>query len=136
MQSGRKPAPRPDGNTAAYWSGAKAGKLLLPRCEDCGRICFPPLPRCKYCLSEKLAWAAMSGRGTIDSFCVVHTDLVGGFSPPYAVAQVQLEEQADLLLPANIVGARAADLRIGAPVEVVFESREDGVVVPQFRLAS
>lgn len=136
MQSGRKPAPRPDGNTAEYWGGAKAGKLSLPRCGDCGCFSFPPLPRCKYCLSEKLSWIAMSGRGTIDSFCVVHTDVVGGFAPPYTVAQIQLEEQADLLVPANIVGAREADIRIGAPVKVEFESREDGVVVPQFRLAS
>jgi hypothetical protein len=36
----------------------------------------------------------------------------------------------------NIVGAEAADLAVGLPVEVVFHDTGDGTALPRFRPAS
>ena len=36
-----KPLPVIDQSNRAYWEGCRAGRLLLPRCEDCGRTWFP-----------------------------------------------------------------------------------------------
>jgi len=30
-----KPIPRPSADTRVFWEGAKAGKLMLPRCTTC-----------------------------------------------------------------------------------------------------
>ena len=47
---------------------------------------------------------------------------------------VELAEQADLRLPANIVRGDADELRVGMPVRVLFEPHGD-VYVPVFEPA-
>ena len=75
-----------------------------------------------------------SGRGTIYSFTIVCSNAPSAFAAdvPYAVAVVRLEEGVQLL--ANIVASDFGELRCDAPVEVVFEPKGEGWVVPQFRL--
>ena len=53
---------------------------------------------------------------------------------PYNVAVVELEEGPRL--NTNIVGVENEDLRVGMPVEVVFEELSDEVSLPKFRPAS
>ena len=129
-----RPRPVPDAESAPYWEAARAHRLSLPRCDDCGLWLFPPRQRCPGCQSSRLRWEALSGKGTVFSRCVMHERLVPGFTPPYLVAQVELQEQAGLLLMCNILDARPEEVAIGAPVEVAFEDLEDATLV-QFRLA-
>jgi uncharacterized OB-fold protein len=53
---------------------------------------------------------------------------------PYAIAIVELAEQDDLRLAANIVGCEVDSVRIGLPVQVRFEryDADDRVFVPVF----
>jgi uncharacterized OB-fold protein len=51
------------------------------------------------------------------------------------VAIVELEEQPSLRLTTNLVGCEPAAVRIGMPLRVVFEAREDGVFLPLFEPA-
>jgi hypothetical protein len=51
---------------------------------------------------------------------------------PYVLALVELEEQADVRLATNIVNCLPETVRIGMPVEVLFEQSED-VWVPLFQ---
>ena len=51
------------------------------------------------------------------------------------IAVVELDEQADLRLPTNIVDSAPADLHIGAPVRVRFEQHGE-VHVPVFAVAA
>jgi uncharacterized OB-fold protein len=53
---------------------------------------------------------------------------------PYAIAIVELAEQDDLRLAANIVDCELDSIRIGLPVEVRFERHDadDNVFVPVF----
>lgn len=129
-----KPAPIPDMQTQPYWDGAAAGQLRLPWCADCARFAQPWMPGCPGCLRADLRWSAVSGRGTVWSLCVMWGDFVPGFSPPYPVAEIALDEQPDLLIVSNIVGDRAEEAAIGMPVQVAFERREDGTTLPQFEL--
>jgi uncharacterized OB-fold protein len=48
--------------------------------------------------------------------------------PPYVIAIVELEEQADLRVVANVVGCRPADVHIGLPVQVGFEDHGEHAV--------
>ena len=128
-----KPVPFPDMETEPFWAAAREHKLMLPKCEDCGFVIFPPKARCPRCLSENVRWTEMSGRGTVYTFSIMHDTFMRGYEPPYVVAQVDLEEQAGLRLNCNIMECEVADVRIDMPVEVVFEDRTDEVTLPQFR---
>lgn len=130
-----KPLPVIDRSNQAYWDGCRAGRLLLPRCEDCGRTWFPPSANCPGCLSRRIAWIPASGRGRIWSWNVFHRAYFPGFAAelPYLTALVELAEGP--LMASTIVGAAAADLRCDLPVEVVFDQVTAEVTLPKFRIA-
>jgi uncharacterized OB-fold protein len=130
-----RPLPVEDDDSYPYWQAAREHRLALPRCDDCGKICFPPRARCPACLSDRMTWDDMSGRGSVYSFCTVCVPVVRGVEPPYVVAQVELEEQAGLRVIANILDCPPSDVRIGMAVEVCFEDLDDDIALPQFRPA-
>jgi uncharacterized OB-fold protein len=131
-----RPRPLPDEVSRFYWEGAAEGRLLVQRCGVCTRWQFPPEVACVYCQSTDVVPTAVSGRGTLYSYSVINRAFHEGFvgSLPYVVGLVELEEQAGLRLLTNIVGAEADSLKIGMPLEVTFEKRDD-VTLPQFRPA-
>ena len=128
------PAPRIDADSRPYWEGARAGRLLLQRCGDCGTLRFYPRRLCPECWSEAVEWVEASGRGKVHSFSIVHRAPAPAFRArlPYVIALVDLAEGPRMM--ANIVGPDALGLRIGDKVAVVFEERAEGAKVPQFRL--
>jgi len=67
----------------------------------------------------------------------MHQRDVAGFEgeAPFINIVVELIEQPLLLMVANLPNGERDRLRTGAAVEVWFEDRAAGVVVPQFRLA-
>ena len=125
-----------------FWEGTLAGELRMQACTACGRFRFPPRPMCPHCRSVESTWKAVSGRGTIYSFVVPHPPLLPQFAElaPYNVVLVALDEEPTLRLVGNLVaGADApinsvdpADIRIGAPVQVVFQRVADGVALPRW----
>ena len=134
----RKPLPEITPVNQAFWEGAKAGKLLMQKCADCGAWIFCPRPICVDCNSDKLQWVSLSGRGTIFSFTVIR-EVVGqalrGFAPdiPYVTAWIDLEEGPRFC--SNVIGCPVEDVHIGMPVEVVFEDTGHGVTLPKFKPA-
>ena len=75
----------------------------------------------------------MSGRGKVFSFIVVHQSQHPAFNPdaPYNVAIVELDEGPRL--HTNLVECSLGDIRIGMPVEVVFDRINDEITLPKFR---
>jgi uncharacterized OB-fold protein len=79
----------------------------------------------------------VTGRGHVYSYTETHS---GARHPafaeatPYLVGLVVLAEQDDLFFYTNFPGARLADLKAGAEVEVVFEKISDDFKIPQFWL--
>jgi len=114
-----------------FWRGGEQGELRFLRCTPCGTYVHPPAPVCPECLSREIAVEAVSGRGVVATFTVNHHPWIPGFDPPYAVAIVELEEQAGLRLTTNIVGVEPDRVEIGMRVQVVFEER-DSVWLPLF----
>lgn len=120
---------------AHFWRGGAEGELRFLHCAACDRFVHPPAPRCPSCLRAELAVRASSGRARLHTFTVNHQPWIPGFDPPYVVAIVELEEQPDLRLTTNVVGCAPEALRIGMPLRVVFEAREDDVFLPLFEPA-
>ena len=130
--STRRPAPLADQDTAPFWEAARSRRLVAQFCESCAELVFPPKPYCPECL-DALGWKELSGRGKVYSFCISRMNFVKGYQAPYAVAWISLDEDETCIMNSNILDCAIEDVRIGMPVEVVFEERPDGVVVPQFR---
>jgi uncharacterized OB-fold protein len=131
----RRPHPVPDADSEGFWAAAKKGELRIRRCLSCRTYIHFPAPVCSVCASRDHEWALVSGRGTVYTFTIVAYATTPGFIPPYAVAWIELEEQAGLRMLSDIVECPHDAVRIGMPVEVVFDKLDGAVVavVPRFR---
>lgn len=129
----RKPLPPPTEDMRPFWEAAQRRELVVQRCGTCGGLRFPARELCSRCLSRDAEWTPVSGRGTIFSYNVMHQVYHPGFADevPYAVVSVELEEGVRLL--SNLVDCPPSEIRIGMPVEVVFEEVSPGVTLPKFR---
>jgi len=130
-----KPLPKVTREDRAFWQAAKEGRLLLPRCLDCGHVWFPPYLSCPRCASARIEWTEASGRGVIWGRIEMHQAYLKSFADvmPYNVVQVQLAEGP--MIFSNVEGAAWDDLAVGDSVEVVFEDVTDEIALPKFRLA-
>jgi len=128
-----KPLPVPDGDTKPYWDAAKEHRLLIQRCQECHAAIFYPRSVCPHCMSDQISWIEASGRGTIYSYTVVHrAPPPFADDAPYVVALIDLEEGVRLM---SNVGAPPSDVKIGAPVAVVFDDVTPEITLPKFCLA-
>jgi uncharacterized OB-fold protein len=133
-----RPLPVADDLTRPFWDAVGDDRLAIQRCQRCRTYFHPPMPHCDICESRDLRFETVSGRGTIYSFTRLHSSALDAFAAaaPYAVVFVELTEQPWLLLTCNMDGTEPMAITIGAPVEVTFVNIGDGVVLPDFRLAS
>ena len=132
MASRLAPAIGPD--TEFFWNGLRERKLLIQRCGGCGALRHPPRPMCPKCRS--LDWDAIesSGRGTVYSYVMPHEPRFPFFDYPYIVVLVDLDEGVRLV--SNLVDINPADVAVGMPVEVYYETFDGGLVLHQFRPAA
>jgi uncharacterized protein len=128
-----KPLPRVDTLTAPFWAAAKQGKFLLQHCPSCGDIRFPPGPVCPKCLAGNQDWIEASGNGVIESWIDMHRAYWDGFKGdlPYRVCLVRLEEGP--VIVSSLVD-KTENIRMGAPVRVVFDAVTEDVTLPKFTL--
>ncbi len=79
-----------------WWDALADGRLMLPRCANCGRCSFPPMPSCPHCAGTAFERIDASGRGSVYSWVVARYALDPAFSAdvPYALVVVDLEEGA------------------------------------------
>jgi uncharacterized OB-fold protein len=96
--------------TAAYY------RLEGRRCTGCGALQFPAREACGACRGRGLETFRFSGRGTVFSFAEV-SQAPQGFSGPYLVALVELEE--GIRVTAQLTDVEPDDVEIGLPVEMV-----------------
>ena len=133
MTAPAKPLPQVSPEMAPFFEAARRHELVVQRCARCGTPRFPARSICSRCLSRDASWTPVSGRGTVFSFAVMHQAYHPGFAAevPYAVVVIQLEEGVRML--SNLVGCPVGDVRVGLPVEVVFDDVTPEVTLPKFR---
>ncbi len=131
-----KPVPEVEPGLAPFFAAAKEERLVVQRCAGCGALRFPPRELCSGCLSTAVEWLEVSGRGEVFSFNVMHQVYHPGFAAevPYAVVVIKLAEGPKLV--SNLVDCPVGEIRIGMPVEVVFETISPDVTLPKFRRAT
>ena len=127
------PAPGPDDQ--AFWEGTKRHELLIQRCTGCGTLRFWGKPMCAECNSFDSEAVPASGRGTIWSYTTTYHGWSRAWKEavPYTVVVVQLEEGPRLT--SNLVDAAPEAIRVGLPVEVVFDDVTPEITLPKSSLA-
>jgi uncharacterized OB-fold protein len=125
--------PLGDEESVGFWEGTAAGEVRVQECSSCGFRRFSPQVMCPECQSTARSWRAVSGRGSIWSFVVVHEPVLPAYAPyvPFPVVTVSLAENPSLRMVGNLVtaangdinGVDPATIEIGEPVRVVFSVR-------------
>ena len=128
-----KPLPQVGPDMAPFFEAARRHELAVQQCTGCKALRFPARSICSRCLSRAATWVPVTGRGTVFSFAVMHQAVHPGFAAevPYAIVVVELEEGVRLL--SNLVDCAVAAIRIGLPVEVVYDDVTPEVTLPKFR---
>jgi uncharacterized OB-fold protein len=116
-----------------FWESARAKKLALQCCSNCETFWYPPAPICPHCLSQRFAWTPVSGRGEILSWVIFHRQYFDDHPVPYNVVTVQLAEGP--IITTNLVGDKPEGDWIGRPVEIDYQSQDDGGILPVVVLA-
>jgi len=133
LEPGRaRPTPTPE--TKHFWDGTRQGELRLQRCDACAKVYFPPRPFCPECGNREVSVFAASGKGILYSY-VIHHRKVPGFTPPYAIAIVELAEGPRMMT--NIIDCPQTPeaLELDMPLTVAFERMDDEITLPLFKPA-
>lgn len=101
------------GPEAQYFEALKAGIFRIQRCEDCGNAIFYPRIICSHCGSDRLAWFAPEGKGTVYSTTVVRRNNESGGN--YNIALVDLIEGPRMMTSLREIAPE--NVRIGMEVE-------------------
>ena len=127
-----RPLPNLDEVSTEYWAAGARGELRVQECGSCGHRQFYPRLLCTKC-GKTPGWLTCSGRGVIHTFTVIRQNHAKPFRNelPYVVAMVELEEGPRMM--GNVLDCPVEDVRIGMPVQVVFEAADEGVGVPFWR---
>ncbi len=122
-----KPVPGPDGLDTPYWEGLTDERLLLQRCDGCGKFQWGPEWVCHRCRSFDLTYTETPAEGIIYShqrvWHPVHPALAE--QGPYIIVLVELPAADNVRIVGNLIGDPEQDIVIGSPVTGVFEHHPD-----------
>jgi uncharacterized OB-fold protein len=133
-----KPLPNVSEDMMPFYEGLKEHKLLLLQCERCGQW-YWPLAFCKNHENEpygaNLKWTKASGLGKVFVYNIHYWTFDPAFKEdvPYVYALIETAEGP--LIGSNVIGCKPEEVKIGMPVEIVFEDITDEFTLPKFRPA-
>src|SRR5262249_24497474 len=77
-----------------FWDSLRERSAVVQKCDECGTFVFIPKERCPKCLSSRMTWTPISGRGEVYTYTVVHRAPTPAYQAeaPYVIAHVTMEE--------------------------------------------
>lgn len=124
-----------DDDNRPFWEAIDQHRFVLQRCAACNRYMQPPRPMCPECRSmDTLEWVESAGRGEIYSYVNFTTDRMAypAMKVPYSVVLVEMEEGVRLV--SNMIDLEPDEVRIGLPVEVVFDDISEDLTLFKFKV--
>ncbi len=116
-----------------FHEALQRGQLMLPKCQTCGDLFYPPKAQCPRCGGSALEWARCSGKGRVYSYMVNYRP--AGALPGEAwevMAVVELQEGPRILAP--VVGLKdASAVQVDMAVEAALERTEGQEATLRFR---
>jgi uncharacterized protein len=133
-----KPLPRPLSPelTLPFWEAAKRHELVIPRCRTCDYLFFYPRSECPRCLSSRLEWMRVSGRGRLHTYTIVYQPANAAFrdDTPHIYAVVQLDEGPRMV--SNVVQCAVDAVSVDMLLEAVFDDVTPEWTLVKFKPAS
>jgi uncharacterized OB-fold protein len=120
-----------DRDTQGFFDAARERRLVFRACLACNKGLHPPTSHCPYCGSGNTHWREAVGRGRLHSWTTVTHAIHPGYTVPYTVVLVQLDDCPEVRLVGRLDGA--PQLVAGMPMQVWFETVGEGIVLPQWR---
>ena len=133
-----KQSPVPDEMSKPYWDACNQERLVIQNCKACNNMQYPPEPACALCGSkDNLEWREVSGRGTVQSYGVVHDCPIRMLQAdqPFNLAVISLEEDPGVLMYSHLPGTPLDEVPVGSSVQVEFQTTPTtGQKVPEWRV--
>ena len=99
-------------------------RLEASKCEECGKINFPPRLICPSCKSHKFETITLSDEGKILTYTIIRVASdIFSLETPYAVAIIETKEGAKLT--AMVADTNLDDVSIGKKVRLEFRKIQD-----------
>lgn len=116
-----------------FWEHCARRILCFQCCARCETWRHIPRFMCANCGSAEWGWRESNGRGVVYTWTTVHMPMSPEFETlfPYTVLVVEMEE--GVRMTAGLQGMDYKNLKIGLPVEVVFEPLAGDGALPFFR---
>jgi len=117
-----------------FFSNLKEGRLTTTKCEECGKVLWPPRIVCSSCLSDDLEWFDLGTEGELYAFTEMRLGAPLGFveDVPFCIGIVKI---GDLSISARIDNAKYEALKIGQKVQLKVVELDDGRVFYRFNAA-
>jgi len=108
----------PISKTLKFWEGLRRGKIYATKCENCGKLNFPPAAECPECLSNQVEWIELGNEAEVETFThiVVRPTTFQQYKP-YTVAIGRVKEGVRVLAWLN--GLKLSEIKIGMKVKLV-----------------
>jgi uncharacterized OB-fold protein len=102
------------------------GRLLAARCSGCGRTYLPPRTYCERCFARiEDNFVEVPSQGQVHTFTVCHKKMDGStIEEPVVMAMVRMDG-TDGGLVHYLGEVHPQDVRIGMPVEAVFNPKKE-----------
>ena len=122
------PGVRIDHDNAAFYQGLLEHRLLINRCNDCGRWHHPPRSLCPGCWSTSLTPTDVGGSGFVAYITILHQGRMQpgiDYDLGYPMVAIELDEQAGLRVTGTVVGSPPQQIAVGDRVRMVWRDFED-----------
>ena len=131
----KRPLPRRRGMAGEFYDYCKKHELRFQHCTNCGTWRHVPRDMCAKCGSFAWEWANSSGKGKLFSWTTAMQPMLPQFADlvPYSPVVIEMDEGVRLV--SWLTNVPPEELRLGLPVEVVFDDVTPEVTLPKFRKA-
>ena len=126
-----RPLPQIDGADAPFWQALRRREVQVQRCGGCGTHRFPATRYCAHCRSDDSAGSRSRRAARWSPGACSTAPYFEDSAGPYTVIQVRLD--CGVRVFSNPAGVSPSDLRIGMPLEAVFEDVTDDVTLLKFK---
>jgi uncharacterized OB-fold protein len=119
-----------------YWKGAAAGKLLIQKCKECGKLQMFPRVVCVDCFSGDIEWIPAKGTGKINTFSWVRVPRNPAFKEDVPICYINVILDEGVIMESRLEGKGKESVQLGDRVKVAFqETANPEIKLPVFELA-
>ena len=117
---------------APFWAALREHRVVMQQCDRCGLFRFIPTEICS-CGAPEYTWTPIAGRGEVYTYTVVHRAPTRAYQrdAPYIIGHVTMEEGPRMI--STVLDCNPEDMKIGMPVEIVFDDVTEDVTLYRFR---